>query len=62
MNIDNAKTNIGYYFTAFNRRCQVLSVATFNGTVHFGFQTVDESRYVIGWVPATFIGGCEMCK
>ncbi len=62
MNKANAETNVGYYFTAFNRRCQVLSVATFNGTVHFGFQTVDDSQYVLGWVPAVFIGGCELSK
>lgn len=57
-----AKMNVGYYFTAFNRRCQVVSTATFSGVVHYGFMTVDGSTPILGWIPVAFIGGCELTK
>ena len=64
MTQETAETNIGYYFTAFNMRCQVTRVSTFSGVIHYGFINVDDLQMEprCGWLPAKWIGGCELTK
>ena len=50
-----AEANVGWRFRALERDCEVLRTATFSGTLHYGFITVDDKRPVIGWIPVDFI-------
>jgi hypothetical protein len=64
MDRPTAELNIGFYFTAFNLRCQVTRVAVFSGVLHYGFLNVDERLREphCGWIPVAMIGGCELTK
>lgn len=62
MTLEAARLNVDSYFWAFNRRCQVLLADKFNGTVHYGFRTVDDGNPIVGWIPADLVGGCELTK
>jgi hypothetical protein len=39
-------------------RCYVTKVDTFDGTLHYGFQTWD-SPIISGWIPVAFVPDCE---
>lgn len=62
MTTDQAEKNLDRYFTIKNRRCQVVSTATFSAVVHYGFVTVDAGEFLVGWIPADLIGRCETNK
>lgn len=68
MTIKTASANIGFYFTAFNYRWQVVKADSFGGVVHYGFIPLELEHYPkcgavsSGWIPAALIGGCELTK
>jgi hypothetical protein len=60
MNEEQAKQNIGSFFTIKNRKCEVTKVDAFSGVLHFGFVTADvQQPFICGWIPVDFVGQCE---
>lgn len=66
MTKESIESNLGCYFWAFNRRCQVIMIESdddlLEGIFHYCFKTVDNGNPISGWIPAELVGQCELTK
>lgn len=69
ISLENAKANIGAYFTMHGVKYLVTQVDHFSGVMHYGFTIeaspknlalgANDNAPYCGWIPVAFIGQCE---
>lgn len=47
--------NVGSHFYLNGRFCEITIVTSFGGVNHYGFQTVDDGKWTVGWVPSEMV-------